>query len=102
MHNLTFRTNYGETYTRINKTKARKLWGKETIALCPVKLRPGGPWRNDLIVTPIEVGQYQNSQYHCNRQKGDFEYVIDNFEYYNCQWPSETGRYTAFYLVTQE
>ena len=72
---------------RISARKAKNLWGKtkQTISLCPAKLRPDGPWRPNIDIFPAE-------------QAGrDFDKTINEFIYYNCQ-QKEAGYYPAFYL----
>jgi hypothetical protein len=74
-------------YRRITKRAARKLWGKEAIALCPVNLRPGFPWASHMVVSVRAV------------QEGvTFENIVNDFEFYNCTG-KETGTYTAFYRM---
>ena len=78
------------TFRRISKRAARKLWGSTTtapsIALCPVKLRPGFPWAPHIT-------------YHAAEQiERPFDTSVNSFEYYNCNL-NETGYYTAFYIV---
>ena len=83
--------------TRIGRRKARLLWGKEDMSLCPVNLRPGPPWRPDMRVFAHEIARALASEYEHERRAADFDVYIRNFEYYNCTC-SETGTYTAFYI----
>lgn len=74
-------------YKRINKTQARRLYktGQHRfITLCPVHLRPTGPWG-----VGVTLDQMDNSQ--------DFDSLVNAFEAYNCI-NSETGRYAAYYV----
>jgi hypothetical protein len=72
--------------TRVSKGIARKLWGQNKIlSLCPVKLRPDGPWRPNIDVFPEE------------QKEKEFDKFVNEFEWYNCQL-NETGYYTAFYI----
>lgn len=84
--------------TRISKTAARKSWGKRNMSLCPCNLRPGFPWRPNIDVFAAEIAEKQNSQWEHERKQSNFDYFVDNFEYYNCE-SNETGKYTAFYLI---
>ena len=88
--NAFIRLSGGSQYRRISKAKARKLWGTgPTISLCPVKLRPGGPWQSDIRYFVEE------------QREREFDRLVNSFVWYNCQH-NETGYYPAFYLVTQE
>ena len=91
----------GATYTRISKAKARKLWGKELIALCPAKLRPGFPWAPHMIVDPVHIQEHLASEWDFDRDTASFDSYVRNFEWYNCT-DNETGYYTAFYLVEEK
>lgn len=84
--------------TRISKARARKLWGKQDISLCPCKLRPGFPWRPNIDVFASEIAEKLASKYEHERKAADFDVYVRNFEYYNCNM-NETGYYTAFYLI---
>jgi len=83
---------------RISKAKARRLWGKRNMSLCPVKLRPGFPWRPNIDVFATEIAKAQASEYEHERKAADFDTYVQNFEWYNCTC-NETGTYTAFYLI---
>lgn len=76
------------TFTRISKAEARKLWGKEDIEFCPIKLRPGFPWASHMLFFQSE------------NDAADFDKVVREFEHDNCT-SKETGKYAAFYLVTE-
>lgn len=84
--------------TRISKAKARKLWGKRDISLCPCNLRPGFPWRPNMDVFATEIDAALSSEWGHERKAADFDAYVRNFEYYNCN-DHETGLYTAFYLI---
>ena len=71
-------------YKRITKRAAERLYEMgEPVLFCPVKLIPGGVWRNGCLVTK-EGGR-------------TFDQALNTFEYYNCN-NNETGNYTAFYI----
>ena len=73
-------------YTRINKTRARKLFDQGlTIHLVPCKVlcNYGNMW---VIPIPIEKSWYE-----------DFDRAVNNFVYYNCQH-TELGLYPAYYI----
>lgn len=79
-----------QTFTRISKHAARRLWGKKHLAFCPVKLRPGYPF-----------SPHCNYPAGCDKRDGldiSFEGTVSMFEYCNCTG-NETGTYTAFYTV---
>lgn len=73
-------------YVRISKAKAKKLYDAgENIYLLPCKVSPRNCW-----VRPYKTNDYLEYQ-------KSFEYVLSNYEYYNCQY-NETGKYAAFYI----
>ncbi len=75
-------------YKRIRKDEARGRFSNgEFIYLCPVKLRPGGPWHPEITIT---------NKGHLAGVTEDFNKIINRFEYYNCN--AETGYYTAYYI----
>lgn len=100
MNRYTFNTPDGKL-TRISKTKARKLWGKADMRLCPAKFAPGGPWRVDMPVFASEIASRLASEYEHEREQSAFDTYVRNFEWHNCQH-NETGYYTAFYLTEKE
>ena len=79
-----------KTYTRISKAAARHAYYEnKNLCFCPVNLRPGSPWNPEIL---------------CNLENMDgriFEQTINAFEFYNCA-NTETGKYTAFYIVTEK
>ena len=86
MNNLTI-SDQASTYTRVSKTKARKLFDQgERIAACPVKLRPGYPWAPHMELRGVE--------------DRTFDELVISFENYNCQL-NETGYYAAFYVIRE-
>jgi hypothetical protein len=97
MNAMTFRDG-GKTLVRISKAKARKLWGKADMSLCPCNLRPGFPWRPNMDVFAVEITAKQASEYEHERKAVAFDTYVNSFEWYNCN-DSETGLYTAFYLI---
>lgn len=70
-------------FRRISKAAARKLFetGK-VVYLCPVNLRPGGPWHPEMGV-----------KYHSGE---GFDVCVNAVTWYNCTG-RETGRYLAYY-----
>ena len=70
---------------KIRKDTARKLFndGKELIII-PCKCAPGGMW-----LTGFRICKN-------NLENADFDRLINEFEYYNCN--AELGRYTSFYI----
>lgn len=83
---------------RISKPKARKLWGKRDMSLCPVNLRPGFPRYPNIDIFAANIATALASQWEHERKEADFDIYVRNFEYYNCTC-EETGFYTSFYLV---
>lgn len=83
---------------RISKRTARKLWGKQDMNLCPCNLRPGPPWQPDMRVFAKDIASKQASEHEHERKAASFDTYVNSFEWYNCP-SSETGLYTAFYLV---
>lgn len=86
-------------YMRIDKREARKLWGQAPIAMCPHKQRPGHPMASHICIDPNLIVEGFNSEYDFERRKYDFDNIVEEFTWYNCQW-HETGSYPAFYIVT--
>lgn len=82
---------------RVSKRKARSLWGKVDMSLCPCNLRPGGPWRPDMRVFALDIAKGLTSEYEQEQHYVSFDTYIQNFEWYNCSC-SETGLYTSFYI----
>lgn len=84
MHRYIIRDQHA-TYTRIHKTKARKLLasGATNIAICPSDLRPGYPIASHMTMLP----------------NVDFDKATNEFNYYNCQYSSKS--YPAYYLVEE-
>jgi len=68
--------------TKINKTRARKEFNQgKNISLMPCKTAIGG------VLEPHIID---------NNDHIDFDRMVNNFEYYNCNY--EVGRYTHFYI----
>jgi hypothetical protein len=79
-----------ERYEKLDSShRARTLWesGAKNVAICPCKLRPGRPFRCDMI-----LGQTGD-----DKARG-FKRIVADFEYYNCT-TKDAGYYAAFYLV---
>lgn len=83
-------TDGSQTYTRVSKVEARKLFtaGKPFYVIA-VKMRPGFPFSLGMVIDPV---RYQD-------EGRGFDWMVSNFQYYNCDC-NETGTYAAFYLVT--
>lgn len=75
-------TDTGTTFCQINKRKAEKMFNQGyTIYLHPYKLNPVSRWQ-----TPMP----------CNKMGGEFETILNEFIYYNCN--AESGRYPNYYV----
>ena len=73
-------------FLKIRKTMARKLFNEgKSIYLLPCKMRVNNMWQS-----PYEMVK--------NEEYPDFDKMVNNYEYYNCQY-NETGKYTAFYIL---
>ena len=70
---------------KIRKNKARKLFneGYELIII-PCNCSPNGVWFKGFRICKT------------NLENSDFDRLINEFEYYNCN--SELGRYTHYYI----
>lgn len=76
-------------YARIRKDIARKLFSQgRIIYLTPSKIvaTDSSPW-----IKPYPIN---------NRAGGDFDDLVNNFEFYNCCW--ELGYYTSFWINGEE
>lgn len=85
----TFKDTYGTaknmTFTRVSKPTAKKAFNRGgKIAVLPCRMAV--LWQYRLIT--------EKSVYN-----PDFDKFVNEFEYYNCS--AGTGRYTAFYLMTE-
>ena len=79
-------TNNDRTFTRVNKTIAKKAFTKGfTIALCPSNLMPGTPWHHEYITNRDTYPET------------DFDKLVNEFEWYNCT-NTETGKRAAFFI----
>lgn len=78
-------------WKRINKTKARNLWGKVDMILCPCKLALFTPFQNHITIFAKDIKENIDS----NSWK--FNNFVNNFEWYNCEY-NETGYYASFYV----
>ena len=73
-------------YTRINKREARKLYNlATTITVLPGKANPNSPWFSNSTVSKESTDK-------------DFDALVNEFTYYNCN-TSELGHRPAFYVV---
>ena len=74
-------------YTRINKSEARKLYNLgRPIVVLPCKANPNSPWFSNSTVSKESTDK-------------DFDALVNEFTYYNCNIP-ELGRRPAFYIIT--
>ena len=74
----------GFTFMRVTKTEAAAAYrNRLPIILCPVNLRPGGPWHPEVKIIPDG--------------KAPFEAVCRWFRFFDCT-NAETGRYIAYYI----
>lgn len=79
--------NLSAQYTRINKSEARKLYNLgRTITVLPCKANPNNPWFSNSMVSKGSTDR-------------DFDTLINEFVYYNCN-TTELGRRPAFYVLT--
>ena len=76
-------------YTRIRKDVARRLfnWGR-IIYLTPSNVAASD---SNVWIKPYPIN---------NRAGGDFDQIVNNFEYYNCCY--ELGYYTNFWINEEE
>ena len=76
-------------YTRIRKDVARRLfnWGR-IIYLTPSNVAASD---SNMWIKPYPIN---------NRAGGDFDQIVNNFEYYNCCY--ELGYYTNFWINEEE
>ena len=74
-------------YTRINKREARKLYNLgRLITILPCKANPNSPWFSNSAVSKESADK-------------NFDALVNEFTYYNCN-TAELGRYPAFYVLT--
>lgn len=80
----------GNKYSRIRKDVARKLFKEgKTIYLTPSNIAASD---SNLWIKPYPINS--------NRQGRDFDSLVNQFEYYNCNW--ELGYYTNFWINEEE
>ena len=73
-------------YTRINKREARKLYNLgRTITVLPCKANPNSPWFSNSTVSKESADK-------------DFDALVNEFTYYNCN-TSKLEHRPAFYVV---
>ena len=81
-------------YKRISKKNAERRYNDgETIYLCPHQLRPGKPWYPEVGI--VKGDKVDDCQYFVVASD-DFEKVVSEFTYYNCNY--EVGHYPAYYI----
>lgn len=75
-------------FTRVSKAAAKKRYDAGLpVYLCPVKMRPGGPWNPETqILKP--------------RAQADFLELVNAATFYLCS--PAAGRYLAFYYRPEE
>jgi hypothetical protein len=74
---------------KVNKTAARRLFNEGKILyLVPCKVYPNF---GNCFITPYEIQKDRVKDGIVN-----FDRIVDNFEYYNCN--NEVGRYTHYYV----
>lgn len=80
---------YSDQYVRVRKDVARKRFNEGRI----LYLTPSNVAASDsnLWIKPYPIN---------NRAGQDFDDIVNNFEYYNCNW--ELGYYTNFWINTEE
>lgn len=99
MTQFTFTTN-GQRYMRISKAQARKRFNADqTFQICPVKMRPGGPFCMDMLVDPKHIKQERSLTSTYPTLESLFDATVTDFCYYNANC-HETGTYTAYYVVS--
>ena len=82
-------------YIRISMVNAKRRYDRgEVIYVCPLKLRPGGPWHPECAIVK---GDYSGSDVQCFlADSKEFEDVVREYAHYNCSYG--TGRYPAYYI----
>ncbi len=87
------------TFARVSKAVAKQAFVNGfTIALCPSNLRPGMPWHPEAI---INIEMYGDDIANDKGAENDFNKLLNSFEYCNCV-NTETGKYTAFFIETDD
>ena len=70
---------------KIRKNQARKLFNEgHELIIIPCNCSPNGVWVSGFRICKA------------NLENSDFDRLINEFEYYNCN--SELGRYTHYYI----
>ena len=99
MQHHTFNIN-GQRYTRITKQTARKRFAaNKTFRICPVKMRPGGPFCMDMLVDPKHIKAERMLTPTYPTLESLFDATVTDFCLYNANC-HETGTYAAFYVVS--
>lgn len=92
-----------ETYRKVNKIKARKLFNNGVkLKLLPCKINQCVLYGNNPWMRPFEVSLELSVVKHLiDDGKGDiFDFVVRHYEYYNCN--NEVGKYTSFYVSEKD
>lgn len=85
MYRYEFKNRNGETYKRIGKQAARRIYEQGgNVVFCPCNIRPFG-----FYCLEIETNKEQTEQ--------PFNKYVNLYEVYNC-CHSETGLYASFYI----
>ena len=80
-----------KTFKKVNKTQARKLYNNnKNVYIVPCKVYPN---YNNVWTQPIKLNK---EEYIDKNYENDFDKIINNFEFYNCN--TELGKYTSFYI----
>lgn len=75
-------------YTRIDKRQARKIYnGGGSVVILPHRANPHSIWFDGADFSKENTGNK------------DFDGLVSEFTYYNCN-TAELGRYPAFYVLT--
>ena len=80
-----------KTFKKINKVQARKLYNNNKnvyIITCKIYNNYNNVW--------IQHIKLNKEEYIEKNYENDFDKIINNFEFYNCN--TELGKYTSFYI----
>lgn len=87
MHNYTLTDSNGINWTRVNATRARRLYDTgHTITICPCKCNPFNPYYSTgyELVKPSDTSD-------------TWDTIVNAFMFYNCNY-NELGLYPAYYV----
>jgi hypothetical protein len=75
-------------FIKLNKKQARTVYNEgKKIIICPCKFNIYNPFYFNIFCMTIDT------------DNGDFDKVVSNFEYYNCN--HEMGYYAAYYMTEE-